>query len=310
MKFGKVFKKIAGAKPTSNYGQRFPLGTHTVLLKNWEIKDTREDSEAGEYFIASSYLVDESTEPKLKKNESREWPWFVDNKGWAGKYALANCQQMSKAILDGFDFSVMPRDEKGFILSPVTNQHYIIDDENDPRNGQPKTEHDISTVSELCEQGFFRGIKLIIKVEPSFNKKTKKPNVNQQTGEQYTDATWKPFPGQTFEMLLAQRAFVDKIDPPDAKDGDEKSVGAAATQNVGGYSVPAGHGGSGMGAFTGQGGAQYAQPASQQNEWPAAFQPPAQTTPVVPAAPAQPKPSTPAAGGMAAMMANLKKPGA
>ena len=210
----KVFKSAAKAKPTSNYGQRIPKGSHRVLLNTLKVRESKnDDSPIGTEFVASQFVVDEPDEAAkdLKKNEIREWPFFTDAPSWQGKYALASFQQLGKAILGSIDLAELPRNDAGEVISPVTGKTYLDDD-----TGKPKTEHDVATVLELATENFFRGIRIAAVVEDSYNKKTKKLNTNAE-GEPYTDVTWKAVPGQTIATIAKNRETVDKVDPPTAE---------------------------------------------------------------------------------------------
>lgn len=76
-----LFNEIANAKPIGKFAERLGIGKHRVVLKRFAIK--KSESEYGR-ILEADFLVLESTthEPMSTKG----WAWFVESKGWAGKY--------------------------------------------------------------------------------------------------------------------------------------------------------------------------------------------------------------------------------
>ena len=76
-----LFNEIANAKPIGKFADRLAIGKHRLVLKRFAIK--KSESEYGRILEADFLVLDSTTEEKMS---TKGWAWFVESKGWAGKY--------------------------------------------------------------------------------------------------------------------------------------------------------------------------------------------------------------------------------
>lgn len=113
--YSDLFKSIANAKPM-NTTPRLPDGTHSVIVQSVRIEVS---VTAGPIIIASLEVADPDP-------VTYEWPWFVGNSGWAGKYAVDRCAKFMQLACDvlgiEFDTNVMPDLTGAPLVATVTSK--------------------------------------------------------------------------------------------------------------------------------------------------------------------------------------------
>lgn len=240
--FGNIFTGIKKVKKGGNYAPRLPKGQHQVALKKFGPKETKEDSEVGSHLLESSWLVCGTNSQEVAEGDTRDWPWFTEKGGHAGKFAKENAQSMIEAIMRSIDLSELPKNAQGQILHPLTGQPMIEADRESPSFGKPKLEHDVASIGEIAADGFFRGIQLRFEGVDSYNKKEKKFRIDNATGKPFVEALWKPIAGQTLASIAEFRAVLDQLDPPETPAQTAAATAQAQpapTANMGGYAVQA-----------------------------------------------------------------------
>lgn len=90
-----LFKKAANAKALGGFASRLPIGSHTVLMKRFNVKDSAQNKGR---IVEADFLVIESTDDSVMKTPTKGWAWFPDSAGWAGQYEESRLKSFIETV--------------------------------------------------------------------------------------------------------------------------------------------------------------------------------------------------------------------
>lgn len=88
-----VFAGAENAKAIGGFTSRLPIGTHTLLLKRFAVK---ESAKGKGKIVESDFHVLESN--SANADETKGWAWFIGAAGWAGQYEEARLKQFIETV--------------------------------------------------------------------------------------------------------------------------------------------------------------------------------------------------------------------
>lgn len=223
--FGNIFNTVLNAKNSRRRAPRLSDGTHEILLKKYQVRQSDPDKGAANMgnFLAGEFLVASSSDREVREGDSRGWAWFIESTGWGGPMAQTNAKEFIGAVMNSVDLGELPRDTTGYITNPLNGQRFIKVDERgmpiiDQATGQVtyKTEHDSATIGELIVMDFYRGVQIVAVVTPAIDKKTGNRIVSKKDQKPVSNAQWSPGPAnQKLADIAKVRAYLDTLDPPE-----------------------------------------------------------------------------------------------